>query len=422
MAALSLGQGQAHESHFGPASEPIVIPQFLEATSDISLESHSVAGLPNTSVPAGVARLWNELSSAEQIAVGTECRYDSVDDLEGTLHDALNNPRSMAYVTKSHEVLVQSIYDTADTSKKKRKRTVLPDTTQGHPDALALKAKLDHVMLKCWPLTQHAASFIRPPKHSDHNTLTDVKKLVGLSNPPSEHEALVFVTVYDKLSWGHKLLSRSSQHVLLSSQTLGDLFEAIPCCSNEIPESRTSDAGRVTGYDPAQSSRGSAGCVICINGTAYGDGQSEEDYSDKLLKHLSTLPAAKRPTLEKGPSLHDMTFAALSFKLHEPYWLLHAGNCEHFVVVDQVRLRHHLDPRCSSFPLTTQITPPLLDMCRACNKVPAVYAVIGDVRLGETPFVICGPCWRWMGNPGGTDGENIIVVPLSKHEHGWQGS
>ena len=57
----------------------------------------------------------------------------------------------MAYVTKSHGVLVQSIYDTADTSKKKRKRTVLPDTTQGHPDAIALKDKLEHIMLKCWP-------------------------------------------------------------------------------------------------------------------------------------------------------------------------------------------------------------------------------------------------------------------------------
>ncbi|EMD37891.1 hypothetical protein CERSUDRAFT_83638 [Gelatoporia subvermispora B] len=346
---------------------------------------------------------------------------NSVDELKDTMQDVLNNPRSMAYVTKSHGVLVQSIYDTADTSKKKRKRTVLPDTTQGHPDALALKEKLDRVMLKCWPLTQHAASFIRPPKHSDHNTLTEVKTLVCLSNPPTpgEHEALVFVTVYDKLSWGHKLLSRSSQHVLLAAQTLGDLFEAIPCCSNEIPDPRTSESGHVTGYDPSNPSRGSAGCVLCINGLAHGDGQNEEDYSDKLLKHLNTLPVAKRPQLQKGPSLHEAYFTSLSFRLHEPYWLLHTGNCEHFVVIDQVRLRNFHDPPSSAFPLTSQITPPLLDMCRACNKVPAVYAIIGDVRLGETPFVICGPCWRWMGEPNGTDAESIIVVPLPKHEHGW---
>jgi len=217
-------------------------------------------------------------------------------------------------------------------------------------------------------------------------------------------------------------LSRSSQHVLLSSQTLGDLFEAIPCCSNEIPDPRTSDDGRVTGYDPANPTRGSVGCVLCINGVAYGDGQSEEDYSDKLLKHLDNSPTAKRPPLNKGTSLHDTTFTSLSFKLHEPYWLLHSGNCEHFIVIDQVRLRHLLDPPFSAFPLTTQITPPLLDMCRACNKVPAIYAISGDVRLGESPFVMCGPCWRWMGEPKEADADSVVIVPLPKHEHGWRGS
>lgn len=83
------------------------------------------------------------------------------------------------------------------------------------------------------------------------------------------------------------------------------------------------------------------------------------------------------------------------------------------------RMRHSTDPPPSRYPLTTHLTPPLLDLCRACNKVPAVYAVLGDMRLGESPLVLCAPCWRWMGEPAGADAEGVTVVPLPKYERGW---
>lgn len=73
------------------------------------------------------------------------------------------------------------------------------------------------------------------------------------------------------------------------------------------------------------------------------------------------------------------------------------------------------DPPFADFPLTTQITPTNIHICRACNKVPAVLAIVGDIRLGESPFLICRPCWRWMGLPKGEDAEKIEVVTLPKH-------
>ena len=87
----------------------------------------------------------------------------------------------------------------------------------------------------------------------------------------------MFVTVYDRLTWGHKLLSRSSQHVFLSSHTLGDMFDAIPCPSNEIPENAC-DGPRGTWVQT--SGRGSTGSVVCLEDVAYGDGGSERDYSE----------------------------------------------------------------------------------------------------------------------------------------------
>lgn len=67
------------------------------------------------------------------------------------------------------------------------------------------------------------------------------------------------------------------------------------------------------------------------------------------------------------------------------------------------------------YPLTLQITPPLLQLCRACMKVPAVVSIVGDIRLGESPCLLCRVCWRAMGNGD----EDVIVVPLPRYELGW---
>lgn len=325
----------------------------------------------------------------------------------------------MGHVMKSHEQFTQSIHDTAElSSRKKRKRPAVDEQSQEHPEVLALKRSLEAVRLKSWPLTLHAALFIRPPKQSDHNTLQTTKCLSLPATVSDPREALVFVTVYDRLSWGHKLLSRSSQHVLLSSHTLGDLFDVIPCLSNEIPEPPTPSSCGTWGE---ASARGSSGSVICLEDVAYGDGQSEKDYSDRLLECLQLLPEEKRAAVQKGPPMHDAVLRSLQIRLHHPYWLCHAGDCEHFFVIEHLRAYHPSDPPVSSFPLTTQITPRLLENCRACNKVPAVYAVNGDIRLGETPFVMCAPCWRWMGPPKPENADKVQVVPLAKHEFGWHG-
>ena len=35
--------------------------------------------------------------------------------------------------------------------------------------------------------------------------------------------------------------------------------------------------------------------------------------------------------------MHETPFSSLSLRLNHPYWLVHHGNCEHFLVVDQIR-------------------------------------------------------------------------------------
>ena len=105
------------------------------------------------------------------------------------------------------------------------------------------------------------------------------------------HEALIFVTIYNKLPWGHRQLLRLSQHVLLSSQTLEDLFNVIPCQSEAIFHGLgnvlTQDNGEESNPNGTDTSReGGSGAVMCIEGTLYGDGQVLGDYAELVTPTL----------------------------------------------------------------------------------------------------------------------------------------
>jgi snRNA-activating protein complex subunit 3 len=133
--------------------------------------------------------------------------------------------------------------------------------------------------------------------------------------------------------------------------------------------------------------------------------------------------------------MHDVQLSTLALRLNQPYWMLHAGNCEHTLVIDEIRyvvtfsssymssecghsLKHPLDPT-DGYPLTTYLQPTMIDMCRGCSKVPAVWSISGDIRLGESPCLLCAPCWRRMGMPQNTEPGDIVVARLPRYDIGW---
>ena len=87
----------------------------------------------------------------------------------------------------------------------------------------------------------------------------------------------MMVSVYNRLTWSYNFVYRSSQHAVLSSNTLGELYNVIPCPSNEFPDESTVDE-EIVGYESGPSKHPS-GRVVVIEGTAYGDGWTENDYA-----------------------------------------------------------------------------------------------------------------------------------------------
>lgn len=92
------------------------------------------------------------------------------------------------------------------------------------------------------------------------------KTATGPGKVAREHEALLVISVHSKVSWGPSYVTRTSQHAFLSSQTLHDVYTAIPCVSRSFPPE--------SGAQERNTS-----CVVCIEGFAYG-GEVENGEAD----------------------------------------------------------------------------------------------------------------------------------------------
>lgn len=107
--------------------------------------------------------------------------------------------------------------------------------------------------------------------------------------PPSNtaRDALLVISTYNRLTWGN-YIARTYQHAVLGSQTIGDLYEAMPCPAIEIPP-EIEAADTLACYKDGEIAP-HKGAVICLEGICYGDGQSEEDYSQSVpLTHDCTI-------------------------------------------------------------------------------------------------------------------------------------
>lgn len=57
----------------------------------------------------------------------------------------------------------------------------------------------------------------------------------------------------------------------------------------------------------------------------------------KLLQLLNLKSDKNGTELQKGGAMHDRWFSDVILCLNKPYWLLHQGLCEHFLIFDAVR-------------------------------------------------------------------------------------
>ncbi|KAF9529172.1 snRNA-activating protein of 50kDa MW C terminal-domain-containing protein [Crepidotus variabilis] len=370
---MNPGQAQTLESLFGPPSELIDIGKFV-----------------GCALNQDQARDEGERDNVAH-EIEDEC---SVDGIRESLFNVWNNPLLAAHLGKGHDKAVSNFHVSANLTKRTRKaeKSVSSTFSSGVEE---LQQSLDAVELKAFRLNTDSILFMRTSKNSDYNVLEKKGPVKTSDGAKGSQDVIITLSVYDKVAWAASYVKRSSQMSFCSSQTLEDVYRSIPCLTKEMP----------SGYDPSTS-----GCLLYLEGKVYQN-EEQDGYSGKLFSHLDSLSKRRPNIIERSnANLHDSTFHSLNIRLREPYWMVHSGNCEHFVVFDQIRLAHIADP-LSGYPFFLQVPPALLDLCRGCTKVPAYWSIVGDIRLGESPCVLCDFCWKSMGD---SEEENVKVIPVTK--------
>ncbi|CAE6357085.1 unnamed protein product [Rhizoctonia solani] len=309
-------------------------------------------------------------------------------------------------------------YSRGGRSRKGKARADAGETVSD-PALLELGDMLGGLKLHSWRLTDAAKHYIRKPRSSDVNVLTEVRpsaipfvlpeslvdgrrehsspsdmSLQGPATQRSAH-ALIELSILTPAPHPPHTPRHTLSLALLNSQTLEDISEALICANRWIPRS-INDSGVPSGA-----------CIV-IEGTVYGDGEGDgdgKDYADKVTEYLAALKAqANTPTglgkkerdaimildeqLKIGMPMLNTRLDSIRWKLHKPYWFMHDGGCVHWIVVSSISVLHPHDPqlptpeKSSNWPYTTALSPlPHRALCRVCSRVPAVLAVSGDSRL-----------------------------------------
>ncbi|GJJ06337.1 hypothetical protein Clacol_000528 [Clathrus columnatus] len=427
------------ELHFGPSSEIIPIVEFQDEAENLAKRS-LCPWLENRDTPEsdsyeGIAvwKEWEELPQENKMVVQAEC---SLDDLKAELNEICCSQTSFAYLQRRHSSMVASLNDD-------------PNKVRSIPsNAEPWKHAIENVPLKMWKLQSTAKPYVRKGRVSDQNALAALQFNTQSLLPEVQREILIFITLYTRIRWYPHGFSRTSQHVLTSSSTLKDVWDCVSCMfkghgkmPKEIVGSESHEGmgqaemkHKVVGYQSVSEEDDHDSVVVTIGNNVYCDGYGTPDYADRLLSHIELLKPTvntgmtpelmlapyERPkrtqSYTKGPPLENVTLRSLTLRINEPYWMMHRANCDHWFVVDEIRLQNPRDP-ISRYPITLQRTPTLRPLCRICGKIPATLSVLNDMRLGESPFLVCTPCWELFGGaPKPKESESIddrvVVVPL----------
>ncbi|KAH6913805.1 snRNA-activating protein of 50kDa MW C terminal-domain-containing protein [Coprinopsis sp. MPI-PUGE-AT-0042] len=383
------GVTQTLESLIGPPSELISVSAFL------------TGGTPIPPAIAAARSAWRSLLPDERALAEASC---SVTDIKLELETTWDDPSLAIYLAGQHDSSVNTLFSANLKAKRASKKAALSEAEVLPEEVVQLQKELERVQLKSWRTDPAASLFVRPPRNQDWNTLyhpTPSNQRISLTESEEGSEAILTLSIYNKVPWGPSYVTRVCQQVYVSSQNLSNVYDALPCVFKAESQVEAS-GGTLDGVK--------RGCAIGIEGVVYG---TDASLAQQVVSHSRARNPSADTSLTAGQvPLHQVRLASLSIRLHKPYTILHRGNCEHFIVFEQIRLRHPTDP-LSGYPQLLQVTPPLPALCRACKKVPAVWSIAGDVRLGESPCLLCKPCWENMGVPSDTaDRSEVNAVAL----------
>ncbi|XP_069482152.1 snRNA-activating protein complex subunit 3 [Ambystoma mexicanum] len=224
----------------------------------------------------------------------------------------------------------------------------------------------------------------------------DGKKPENPSNLVQEGELiLTFNIIYPIIFEKHKEHKPYQRVLVLGSQNLTELRDFIACVSDLQVGGEYSDTPDMVPANISKDLFKSA--FFYFNGVFYNDMRYPEcrDLSKTVIDWSESLDRGYGKF--KTAQMEHHTFNDLNIKVGFPYFYCHQGDCEHLVLITDIRLVHKDD--CldrTLYPLITKKPWILTRKCFVCKMYIARWVTNEDSLAPEDPCLFCDVCFRML--------------------------
>ncbi|KAJ8388254.1 hypothetical protein AAFF_G00135150 [Aldrovandia affinis] len=180
---------------------------------------------------------------------------------------------------------------------------------------------------------------------------------------------------------------------VLGSQKLTDLRDAI-CCVSDLQVS--GEFSRSPDMAPEFISKDHyKSATFYLEGTFYNDMRFPEcrDLSQTIMEWAKSHDF---PTFQTA-KMEETTFRDLKIKIGYPYLYCHQGDCEHVVIITDIRMAHRddcLDHKL--FPLLTYKHRVMTRKCAVCHLYISRWITTNDSLAPMDPCMFCELCFRML--------------------------
>ncbi|KAM3622871.1 uncharacterized protein V6R79_004167 [Siganus canaliculatus] len=210
----------------------------------------------------------------------------------------------------------------------------------------------------------------------------------------SEGELILTINIYYPAKMEKFLYVRPHMTLVMTgSHTLAELRDAI-CCVSDLQVcgefSNTPDmAPDFISRDHFKSA------FFYFEGTFYNDMRFPE-CQDISITTIEWAKTRNFPSFTQA-KMEDTRFSDLTIKVGFPYLYCHQGDCEHLVIITDIRLAHKndcLDKKL--YPLLMHKNRVITQKCAVCHVFIGRWFTTNDQLAPSDPCLFCDKCFRML--------------------------
>lgn len=224
--------------------------------------------------------------------------------------------------------------------------------------------------------------------------LTVEKKPEAVENLVPEGDVLLTINIYYPAVFDKFNYNRPHMTLLMTgSHTLTELRDAICCVSDLQVCGEFSDNPDMVPDFVSKDHYKSA--FFFFEGVFYNDMRFPE-CQDISITTIEWAKARNFPPYTQG-KMEDTQFVDLKVKVGFPYLYCHQGDCEHLVIITDVRLMHRNDcPDKKLYPLLIHKDRVDTQKCAVCHVYIGRWTTTNDQFAPSDPCLFCDKCFRML--------------------------